>query len=193
MNLSPDDPRWIGAWWLGHFFGGLLILLTSCALFAYPRYMPGARAIRAQAIRDGTVRPEDSRIHGKLKEMLPATFTLLKNATYVFNTLALSCSAVIATGLGPFIVKYMMSQFGASTSKAGIASGITLIPGTAGGIFLGSILMKRLNRKGIDTCKVAAKYCFIFQVLAVGSVATFLIPGCKPPSIVGVHRPYYDS
>ena len=189
LNLSPDDPRWIGAWWLGHFCGGLLIFLTSCALFAYPRHMPGSRALRQQAIRDGKIRPEDTRIHGRLKEMFPATMSLLRNPTYVFNTLAISCSTIIATGLGPFIVKYLKSNFGASNSRAGISVGITLIPGTAGGIFVGSILMKRL--KGSDSCPMAAKYCFVFQLFAICSVASFLIPGCEPPKLAGIHEPYY--
>ena len=189
LNMSPDDPRWIGAWWLGHFCGGLLIFITSCALFAYPRHMPGARALREQAIREGKIRPEDTRIQGKLKEMLPATLTLLKNPTYVFNTLALACSTIIATGLGPFIVKYLQSHFGASNSRAGISVGITLIPGTAGGIFIGSVLMKRLQ--GRDSCQMAAKYCFLFQLFAVGSVASFLIPGCEPPKLAGIHHPYF--
>jgi len=191
LDLSPDDPRWIGAWWLGHFCGGLLIFVTSCALFAYPRHMPGSRALRQQAIRDGKIRPEDTRIHGKLKQMLPATVSLLRNPTYVFNTLALSCSTIIATGLGPFIVKYLQSNFGASNSKAGISVGITLIPGTAGGIFIGSVLMKRLKES--DSCQMAAKYCFIFQLFAICSVASFLIPGCEPPKLAGIHAPYYGS
>ncbi len=167
-----------------------MIFVTSCALFAYPRYMPGSLAVRKQAIREGTIRPADTRIQGKLKDMLPATISLLRNPTYVFNTLALSCCTIIATGLGPFIVKYIQSHFGASNSSAGIAVGATLIPGTAGGIVIGSVLMKRL--KGRDSCQTATKYCFIFQLFAVFSVASFLIPGCEPPTIAGVHTPYFD-
>lgn len=121
--------------------------------------------------------------------MIPATISLLRNPTYVFNTLALACSTIIATGLGPFIVKYLQSNFGATNSKAGISVGITLIPGTAGGIFIGSVLMKRL--KSSDSCQMAAKYCFVFQLFAIFSVASFLIPGCEPPRIAGVHQPYF--
>ena len=191
MDLSPNDPEWIGAWWLGHFFGGILILLSSCALLAYPRSMPGAEAIRQQAIMEGTVPPADTRLRGKLKDMIPATMNLLKNPTFIFNALALTCSQIIATGLGPFVVKYLQAQFGVSTMKAGIASGITLIPGTTGGIFLGSYLIKKL-KKGQDTCQQAAKYCFAFEVAAIVSIAAFLIPGCDPPFMAGVHDPYYN-
>lgn len=190
MDLSPSDPQWIGAWWIGHFFGGILILLSSCALLAYPRSMPGAKAMRLKAIKEGTIRPEDVRIQGNLRDMLPATLNLIKNATFMFNTLAVTCGTIIATGLGPFVVKYLQAQFGVSTMKAGVASGITLIPGTAGGIFIGSYLMRRL--KGKDTCEAAARYCFFFQLAAIVSVASFLIPGCNRLVIAGIHQPYHD-
>jgi len=191
IELKPEDPQWIGAWWIGHFCGGLLILLSSCALLAYPRSMPGSEQIRLQAIQEGTIQPADVRLEGKLSDMIPATFTLLKNPVFVFNTLALSAGTIISTGLGPFVVKYLQAQFGVSTMKAGVASGITLIPGTAGGIFVGSYLMRRL--KGRDTCETASKYCFYFQLIAVLSVASFLIPGCISPTVAGVNRHYYNE
>lgn len=165
--------------------------MSACALLAYPKSMPGAKEIRRQAIIEGTLRPEDQRLQGKFSDIFPATLTLLKNLTFIFNTLALTSTTVISTGLGPFVVKYLVAQFGVSEVKAGIASGIALIPGTAGGIFLGTYLMRRL--KGRNTCKGAAKYCFVFQVLAVLSVGSFLIPGCESPNIVGVHQPYYNE
>lgn len=181
----------MGAWWLGHFFGGIVIFLSSCALLAYPRSMPGAQARRIQAIREGTIQPADIRIRGKLKDIIPATANLLKNPTFIFNTLALSSGTIISTGLGPFVVKYLIAQFDVSTMKAGVASGIALIPGTAGGIFIGSFLMRRL--KGKNTCIKAAKYCFYFQLIAVLSVASFLIPGCNSPRIAGVNMDYYNG
>ena len=51
--------------------------------------------------------------------------------------------------------------------------------------------MKRL--KGKDTCEAAARYCFLFQMVAVLSVASFLIPGCNSPVIAGVHKTYYNT
>ncbi|XP_065641204.1 solute carrier organic anion transporter family member 4C1 [Hydra vulgaris] len=191
IHLNPEDPRWIGAWWIGHLFGGILIFISSWALLAYPQSMPGAKEIRAQAIRDGSIRPEDKKLQGKLADMIPATMNLLKNSTFMFNTLALTCGTIIATGLGPFVVKYLQAQFGVSTMHAGVASGITLIPGTAGGIFIGSYLMRQFHGK--DTCEGASRYCFFFQVIAVLSVASFLIPGCRSPIVAGVHKPYFNQ
>ena len=70
----------------------------------------------------------------------------------------------------------------------GILSGIVIIPGTAGGIFLGSYLVKRVDVR--KSCKMAAKFCFIFQFLGTWTVLTFLIPGCKMPLLAGISHPY---
>ena len=70
----------------------------------------------------------------------------------------------------------------------GILSGIVIIPGTAGGIFLGSYLIKRVDVR--SSCKIAAKYCFIFQFIGTWAVLTFLIPGCKTTLLAGISQPY---
>lgn len=105
--MTPDDPRWIGAWWLGYFFGGLLLLFTSIALLGYPREMPGARERRSRAIREGLLPPVDEHIKGRFKDLLPATKALLSNRTFFCNTLAFTSTTLIATGLGPFISKFL--------------------------------------------------------------------------------------
>lgn len=120
VDLTPDDPRWIGAWWLGYFFGGLLLLCTSIALLGYPKEMPGARERRMNAIREGLLPARDEHIQGRLKDILPATKAILTNRTFMFNTCAFCCTTLIATGLGPFVSKFIQSQFGKSSSTAGM-------------------------------------------------------------------------
>lgn len=73
----------------------------------------------------------------------------------------------------------------------GILSGIVIIPGTAGGIFLGSYLIKRVDVR--RSCKIAAKYCFIFQFIGTWAVLTFLIPGCKTTLLAGISHPYNNK
>lgn len=35
-GLDPSDVRFIGAWWLGYFIAGILVLITSIPLFFFP-------------------------------------------------------------------------------------------------------------------------------------------------------------
>lgn len=119
VDITPDDPRWIGAWWLGYFFGGLLLLCTSIALLGYPKEMPGAQERRMAAIKEGLLPARDEHIQGRLRDILPATKAILTNKTFMLNTWAFCCTTLIATGLGPFVSKFIQSQFGKSSSTAG--------------------------------------------------------------------------
>jgi len=81
--------------------------------------MPGARERRMAAIKEGLLPARDEHIQGRLKDILPATKAILTNKTFMFNTCAFCCTTLIATGLGPFVSKFIQSQFGKSSSTAG--------------------------------------------------------------------------
>lgn len=35
--ITPDDPRWMGAWWLGFLVLGVVILILTIPIFMFPR------------------------------------------------------------------------------------------------------------------------------------------------------------
>lgn len=39
LNLTPDDPRWVGAWWGGFVICGSLLLLVAIPFFGFPRML----------------------------------------------------------------------------------------------------------------------------------------------------------
>ncbi|CAG2161776.1 unnamed protein product [Oppiella nova] len=39
-SLTPNDPQWIGAWWLGVFIVGISLALTSFPMMVFPRRLP---------------------------------------------------------------------------------------------------------------------------------------------------------
>ena len=90
VSLTERDPRWLGAWWLGDLTGGVALLLVGLILLGYPRELPGARAIREEAIQNGVLPSADKRFKGRLRDIVPATKTLLANSTYMFQNMALT-------------------------------------------------------------------------------------------------------
>jgi len=39
IEIGPEDPRWIGAWWFGYVTCGSLMLAISLTLFFFPKTM----------------------------------------------------------------------------------------------------------------------------------------------------------
>ncbi|XP_064488441.1 solute carrier organic anion transporter family member 74D-like [Ornithodoros turicata] len=44
-NLSPGNPHWIGAWWLGVFIVGAALIVTAVPMMAFPRVLPHQRYV----------------------------------------------------------------------------------------------------------------------------------------------------
>lgn len=39
VDMSPKDPRWIGAWWLGFIVFGCLTFVAALPMLCFPRYL----------------------------------------------------------------------------------------------------------------------------------------------------------
>ena len=39
-HSKPGDPDWIGAWWMGFFICGAIMLVISLPLFFFPKELP---------------------------------------------------------------------------------------------------------------------------------------------------------
>lgn len=40
LNITPDDPRWIGAWWAGFLLCGALLFCSAVLMFGFPQSLP---------------------------------------------------------------------------------------------------------------------------------------------------------
>jgi hypothetical protein len=123
--MKPDDPRWVGAWWLGYFFGGWITLLISLAISGFASSLPGSRALRDDMINQGEI-PTRDEIQGTARELIPSTKRLLRNPTFMFNSLGILLGMFFLSGAAPFLFKYVQLKFGISpmtvTSGIGVPS-----------------------------------------------------------------------
>lgn len=40
LGITPDDPRWIGAWWAGFLLCGALLFSSALLMFGFPQSLP---------------------------------------------------------------------------------------------------------------------------------------------------------
>ncbi len=41
LDLTPRDPGWVGAWWLGFIIGGAIAFLVAVPILGFPSELPG--------------------------------------------------------------------------------------------------------------------------------------------------------
>ncbi|XP_031572441.1 solute carrier organic anion transporter family member 4C1-like isoform X2 [Actinia tenebrosa] len=190
VYLKSKDPAWIGAWWLGPLACGGLLFVVGIILLGFPKQLANATRLRQQAIERGLIKKGEN-VSGNMKDILPVTKSLLTNGAFMYQNMALTVSALVGGGLGPFLFKIIRTRYGASPSIIGLSIALILIPGAGGGIALGSFLVKKFGAK--DSCKSAAKMTFYLQLVGIWTAVIFLIPGCEYSNFAGIDKSYKNS
>lgn len=190
-NLTSRHPQWIGAWWLAYIATGVVIFVCAIVILGFPRELPGSKEMRDKAIEEGNLPKSDHRLQGSLKDIVPATTKLLKNPTYMFNTMATTAASFFGAGLGAFISKFAELKFNPNPGLAGVTLGVVFLVGATGGIFLSGVIVRRFNLK--KSCRLSAMCCLFLQLFTVWTAATFIIPGCNQIELAGITKPYYKS
>uniref|UniRef100_A0A8C1FXQ8 Solute carrier organic anion transporter family member n=1 Tax=Cyprinus carpio carpio TaxID=630221 RepID=A0A8C1FXQ8_CYPCA len=151
VTITPQDARWVGAWWLGFFVSSAILVLAGVPFWFLPRSLPkqgeegNENSNVDQDKKEQSVLPNTHSVKladiakgflPSLKKLLctPAYFLLLCGIVLKFNSFI---------GLLTFKAKYMEQQFGQSASRANFLIGVLILPVVAVGIFLGGLLMKR--------------------------------------------------
>lgn len=97
----------------------MLIVLCSIVLSGFPREMPGARKRRLNHIREGNITPSNDSKQPSLRKIPSELKELLKNFTYVFNTLGETCLLFYAATIAVFFAKILRIKFGLDGVSAG--------------------------------------------------------------------------
>jgi len=149
-DVTPKDPRWIGAWWLGMIFVSATIFLASFAMFAFPRRLAKKEepsACNGDEWLNGTekncqpatsekiaptmlaVEPPMTQTpvankNPSLKDFPKAVKRLLKNDILLFRTASSVLHILPVAGFYTFLPKYLESQFRLAAHVANMISGI---------------------------------------------------------------------
>ncbi|KAG7257563.1 hypothetical protein CRUP_030451, partial [Coryphaenoides rupestris] len=105
-ELTPENPLWVGAWWIGFLAGGAAALLIALPILGYPRQLPGAqkyaamRVSEAHQLKDGShTTASDPQFGKSVKDMPRSVLMLLKNPPFLFLCLAGATEATLLAGM----------------------------------------------------------------------------------------------
>lgn len=149
--MDTNNPRWVGAWWLGLVGISATLLLASVPMFAFPKKLPGSSSLlpgsesrapiaeKKPPLGNGVSDPlslTPSPLHNgvgavpkppkapKLKDFPTAVKRLLKNDILMYRTASSVLHLLPLAGIYTFLPKYFESQFHFPTHTANMVTGI---------------------------------------------------------------------
>ncbi|XP_007191879.1 solute carrier organic anion transporter family member 4C1 isoform X2 [Balaenoptera acutorostrata] len=190
IDIAEDDPRWLGAWWIGFLmswiFAWSLIIPFSC----FPKHLPGTAEIQdgktSQIHQSNSLQHTDGNFGQSFKDFPAALKNLMRNTVFMCLVLSTCSEALVTTGFATFLPKFIENQFGLSSSSAATLAGTVLIPGAALGQILGGILVSKFKM----TCKNIMKFALLTSITALALTFVFVYANCENEPFAGVSESY---
>ncbi|MBN3325235.1 SO3A1 protein, partial [Atractosteus spatula] len=208
LDITTDDPRWIGAWWAGFLVCAALLFFSSLLMFGFPRAMPlkhypETRLSKLLLPSMGPQQPGNPvSEHNRPKEnresqacchhsiaILNVTKQLFKNPVFTCIVLAACMGLAAIGGMSAFLGKYLESQFGLNASYANQLIGIAAIPCVCLGMLLGGYLVKKYNLTPVGIVKLG----MTANILCSAAFVFLLFLGCETGPVAGVTAGYSNG
>lgn len=198
INMTPTDPRWIGAWWIGFLVSGTLLIILAIPLAFFPREFK--RPLKSsQAAKDlelskstdlangGEVRPDGPLVEAdsdsekrrpvkdadlSLKKLPGEIFEIVSNPIVLCQMMGNLFRGIGITGYFVFQAKYLEAQFRQSASKASLVSGTTGFMAKISGVVFGGVLITlfRPGPRALTTFIFLVEVTSVFTLLYGSSV-----------------------
>lgn len=193
ITLRNDDPRWVGAWWLGFLVAGTILLLTSLPYMFFPRKMfkeeisdapaePSSEKMTEEK-KPPTDPTEDMSLTDFLKSFPKIIMRTLRNPIYLLIVLAQVNLAAMVAGLATFMAKFIEKQFTQTASFSTMMIGGLNIPSAMLGIMAGGVIFRRVSL----SVKSSAVMCTAAVLLSIVSALPLLFLGCPTQNIFNLN------
>ncbi|KAH8269635.1 hypothetical protein KR018_010959 [Drosophila ironensis] len=172
--ISREDPRWLGAWWLGWIILAVITLLSSILLFMFPKELPSSRKRRLQ------MNQTESKQELNLKErsfgdMMKTVRRLARNKVYVYNTAASIFYFFGYMAYWIFTPKYIETQYRQSAATATMATGTVALGFSAAGVLLSGYVISKYR----PSARSMACWNAVVDFMTVAGILCYVAIGCK--------------
>ncbi|KAM4733342.1 solute carrier organic anion transporter family member 3A1 isoform 2-T2 [Anableps anableps] len=208
LSITPDDPRWIGAWWGGFLLCGALLFFSALLMFGFPHSLPTRDRDEGTESEQVMLPPSHSQEYEtpkpsngvvlsheaansptccqQLRVIPKVTKHLLSNPVFTCIILAACMEIAVVAGFAAFLGKYLEQQFNLTTTSANQLLGMTAIPCACLGIFMGGLLVKKLNLSALGAIRMA----MLVNLISTACYVSFLFLGCDTGPVAGVTVSY---
>lgn len=171
-QITPNDLRWVGAWWLGLVLISAMLMLVSLAMFSFPSRLPSSKS---------QPKIEDSK-KPSLRDFPKAVKRLLKNDILMFRTASSVLHILPIAGLYTFLPKYLETQFRLPAHHANMVSGVGGILVMGFGIIISGIFILRIKP---NARFVAGWIAFTAVAYGIG-MGVLMFIGCPMDDFAGL-------
>ncbi|XP_005379107.1 PREDICTED: solute carrier organic anion transporter family member 1B1 [Chinchilla lanigera] len=197
IRITPQDSRWVGAWWLGFLISGLLSIISSIPFFFLPRNPNKPEKERKASTHSHGLETDEEKnqtdissnhvqhVTLTMTDFLKSMKNLLTNHLYIiFVILTLMMFSGFVGGF-TYIFKYVEQQYGYAISQANLLGALT-IPFMVIGMLLGGFLIKKFKMTTVGI----AKYSFFTAAMSFACHMIYLLLFCDPKSVAGLTLAY---
>ncbi|XP_019868360.1 solute carrier organic anion transporter family member 74D [Aethina tumida] len=176
-TINNQDPRWLGAWWLGWIILGVLLFFFSTLLALFPKTLPRA-AVRKELLRQISKASKKSEpepeIKTSFKDMVKTFRRLITNPILMLNNFA---AVFYFLGYMPywiFLPKYIETQYRQSASASSLITGSAGLLFSAVGILLSGLIISRYKPRA----RYLAAWNVIVGGISVMGIISYAYLGC---------------
>ena len=179
-TITTQDPRWLGAWWLGWIILAILLFIFASVIALFPKTLPRAAARKVLALErnksatnvKGDQEPE---LPASISDMLRTFKRLLTNTTLMCNNLA---TVFYFMGYMPywiFMPKYIETQYKQSASVSSLITGTVGLVFSAFGILLSGLIISKYKPRA----RYLAAWNVMVGAISVMGMISYAFLGCS--------------
>ncbi|XP_073839641.1 organic anion transporting polypeptide 74D [Musca autumnalis] len=182
-GFDASDPRWIGAWWLGPVGIGTLMLLSSIAMFSFPRELRGKKpppvaAADGEKVAETPAEPEEK---PRLRDFPKTVRRQLSNDILMFRTASCVFHLLPIAGLYTFLPKYLETQFRLAPYDANMIAAFCGILVMGIGIVISGLVILKLK----PTARSVAAWIALTALVYSAGMVILMFVGCNMNDFAG--------
>ncbi|XP_040584004.1 solute carrier organic anion transporter family member 74D [Lepeophtheirus salmonis] len=173
LGFDEKDDRWIGAWWLGFFIFGPILIVVAPLLILFPEQLP--RSDGEKIDKESVFAVETPETASEWWDHTKSLVSrLLKNKIYIFNLCSNIAFLFGFMGFITFLPKFIKFNFRKSSSSSGLAGGASNLISSAIGIMTSGWVITKYKLKA----RSLAMWCVVADVVGILFFIGAIFIGC---------------